>query len=59
MPSPQDVLSSTTPQIRQLISDILKIEKEYQQYQNLSKLKDKETELCDRIIRLLEQEIRS
>lgn len=58
MVSPEEVLSSTTPQIRQLISEILKIEKEYQQYRDLSRLKDKETELCDRIIRLLEQEVK-
>lgn len=56
--TPDEILRSTTPQVQRLISDILKIEKEYQQFRDLSRLRDKETELCERIIHLLEIEIK-
>lgn len=55
---PKEVLSTTTPQVRKLIEEILKLEREYQNYQNLSQLKDKENELCDRIVKLIEREIK-
>ena len=56
--TPNDVLKSTTPQVRNLIGGILKLEKEFQHYRNLSQLKDKENDLCDRIGRLIEREIK-
>ncbi|MBR1285381.1 hypothetical protein JQ597_25350 [Bradyrhizobium sp. AUGA SZCCT0177] len=56
--SPEEILASTTPQVQKLIDAILKIEKEYQQFRDLSRLRDKESELCERITRLLEQEIK-
>lgn len=55
---PKEVLSSTTSQVRKLIEEILKLEREYQNYQNLSQLKDKENELCDRVVKLIEREIK-
>jgi hypothetical protein len=55
----QEILKSTTPQAATLVSKILEIENEYRSYHNLSQLKEKENELCDRIVRLLEQEVRS
>ena len=55
--TPDEVLNSTTPQIKKLIAEILKLEKEYQNYQNLSALREKENELCDRIARLIERDI--
>lgn len=57
-PTPDDVLKSTTPQVKSLVAEILKLEKEYQHYQNLSELREKENELCDRIIRLIDREIK-
>lgn len=56
--TPNDVLKSTTPQVRNLVEGILKLEKEFQHYRNLSQLKDKENDLCDRIGRLIEREIK-
>jgi hypothetical protein len=56
-PTPEDVLKSTTPQVKKLVAEILKFEKEYQHHQNLSAA-GKENELCDRIIHLIEREIR-
>lgn len=57
MKSPDDVLRSTTPEIQKIITEILKYEREYQHFKNLSALKDKENELCDRISKLISSEI--
>lgn len=54
---PQEILAGTSPQVKKLVDKILKVEGEYQHYQNLDKLKDKQKELCDRIIRLIEREV--
>lgn len=54
--TPKEIMASTTPQVRKVVSEILKIENEYKGYRDLAALKDKEVELCDRIVRLLEQE---
>jgi hypothetical protein len=56
--TPKEIMASTTPQVRKVVSEILKIENEYKGYRDLAALKDKEVELCDRIVRLLEQEIK-
>lgn len=56
--TPKDVMASTTPQVRKVVSEVLKIENEYKGYRNLASVKDKENELCERLIRLLEQEIK-
>jgi hypothetical protein len=50
---------NTTPLIRHIVAEILKIEMEYQNYQDLSHHKDKEKQLCDSIIQLIEREIKS
>jgi len=57
-PTPEDILRYTTPQVKGLINEILKLEREYQNYQNLSAVREKENELCDRIVRLIEREIK-
>ena len=57
MKTPEEVLGSTTDQVKGLISEILKYEKEYQHYKNLSAMKDKESELCDRIVSLINKEV--
>lgn len=54
---PKDVLDSTSSKIKKIISEIIIIEKEYQHYQNLSGMKDKQKELCGRIKRTIEQRI--
>ena len=54
----EQILETTTPQVRDLIERILKVENEYQRYQNLHQLKDKENELCQRICKLIEQEVK-
>lgn len=56
-PTPDDVLKTTTPQVKSLVAEILKLEKEYQNYPDLSIVRPKENELCDRIIRLIEREV--
>lgn len=56
--TPDVVLKSTTPQVRSLVAEILKIEKEFQHYPDLSAVRQKETDLCERIIRLIEREIK-
>lgn len=53
-----EVINSTTPQVRELVDQILKIEREYQNYRDFSRQKDKEAELCDRLVKLIEREIR-
>lgn len=55
-PTPEEVLSLTTPQVKSLIAEILKFEKEYQNYRDVSRI---ESELCDRIVRLIEREVKS
>ena len=57
-PTPDDVLQSTTPQVKSLIEKILKLEKEYQHFKNLSKVRDMDNELSERVVRLIEQEIK-
>jgi len=58
MLTPNEILDSTSPSIRKLFAAILKIEQEYQHFKNLSVVKDKERELCERIVKLISQEIR-
>lgn len=53
--TPKEVLESTTDTVRAMIAEVIKIEKEYQHYQNLSDVKDKEKEVCARIKKLIER----
>lgn len=55
--TPKEILSETSPQVRMLIEKVLKIEGEYQHFQNLDMLKDKQKELCKRLAKLVEQEV--
>jgi len=57
--SPKDVMGSASPTVKKLLSKILKYEQEYLHIKNLSSVKDKEKELCDRIVRLIEREVRT
>ncbi|PNU18658.1 hypothetical protein C2E25_16555 [Geothermobacter hydrogeniphilus] len=53
--TPKEVLESTTDIVKGMMAEIIKIEKEYQHYQNLSYVKDKEKEVCLRIKKLIER----
>ena len=55
MKSPKEVMETTTPQIKSLISNILKFETEFQHFLNLPK--EKERELCTRIAKLIDKEV--
>jgi capsule polysaccharide export protein KpsE/RkpR len=55
--TPDDVLKSTTPQVKSLVAEILKIERQFQHHKDLA-VAGKESELCDQIIRLIEREIK-
>ena len=52
---PKAILDSTTPQVRQLVGEILEIEREYQHFQNLTKT-GKNEEIRKKIVQLIERE---
>ncbi len=55
--SPKEILSETTPQIRSIIEQVLKNEREYQHFRKLSSTQ--ESDICNRIINLVEKEVKS
>ena len=55
--SPKEILSGTTPQIRSIIEQVLKNEREYQHFRKLSSTQ--ENDICNRIISLVEKEVKS
>jgi len=58
--TPKEVLDSASPRIKKLFVEIMKYEQEYLHIKNLSTAaNDKEKELCDRIGKLIEKEVRS
>jgi len=57
--SPKEVMESASPTVKKLLSEILKYEQEYLYIKNLASVKDKERELCDRIVKLIEKEVRT
>lgn len=56
MDKPADILNSTTPQIQKLIEKTLKIEKDYQYFQNIESNKSLEKEISDKIKKILVME---
>ena len=54
--TPKQVLESTTPQVRNVIDEILKIEKANKHIQNLSASKSKEAEIIEEILKVIHQE---
>jgi len=56
--SPKEVMESASPTIKKLLSEILKYEQEYLHIKNLSSGTE-EKELCDRIVKLIEREVRT
>lgn len=57
MQKPKEILDQTDPLVREIIADILKIEKEYLHLKNLDAVKDKEKEVCDKIIGLIDKKV--
>jgi len=55
--TPEKVMNSTEPSIRDLIGEVLIVEREYQYFKNLSMVPEKEKEIADRIKRLIERKI--
>lgn len=53
--SPKEILNSATPQVKAIVEQVLKNEREYQHYKNLSSTN--ESDICNRIISLVEKEI--
>jgi len=58
--TPREVIDSVSPRVKKLFIEIMKYEQEYLHIKNLStSASDKEKELCDRIIKLIEKEART
>lgn len=57
MQKPKEILDQTDPLVREIIADILTIEKEYLHFKNLDAVKDKEKEVFDKIISLLDKRV--
>lgn len=55
--TPQEVMSSTTSQVRKVIEEILKIEKSNKHIQNLSSNRPLEAKIAEEILRVISQEI--
>lgn len=55
--TPEEILHSTSPKVAKLIEQILQIEREYQHYQNLEANRHLETEICNRIVKAIDEEV--
>jgi hypothetical protein len=55
--NPKEILSQTSAQVRETVTEILEIEREYQHFQDLKSAK-KLDEVKSRIIKLVKQEIK-
>jgi len=58
MRTPKEILDNAENDVRASIEEVLKIEREYQNFRNLSDLNDKENELVDRILKYIRREIK-
>ena len=56
--TPKEVRDSTTPQVRNVIDGILKIEKANKHIQNLSASRSKEAEIVEEILKVIYQEVK-
>jgi hypothetical protein len=54
---PKEILDQTDPLVREIIAEILTIEKEYLHLKNLDAVKEKEREVCDRIIAVIDKKV--
>jgi len=57
-PTPREVLSSASPNVRRTVNEILEIEHEYHNYKNLSSVSSVEKEIGQRIKQLIEREVK-
>lgn len=55
--TPNEVMSSTTDQVKKVIDQILKIEKAHKHIQNLSANRSVEAKIAEEILRVINQEI--
>lgn len=55
--TPKEVLNGTSPQVRGVIDQILKIEKQYKHIENMSTNRAAETQITDAILKVIYQEI--
>jgi hypothetical protein len=56
--TPKEILDSTTPEVRKIIDQILKVEKAQKHIQNLSSIKSVEAKIADDILKIIYQEIK-
>lgn len=56
--TPQEVLESTTPDVREVINQILTIEKENRHFQDLASNKPKEAMIIDAIVKIISQGVK-
>jgi hypothetical protein len=56
--TPKEVRDSTTSQVRNVIDEILKIEKANKHIQNLSAIKSKEAEVVEEILKVFYREVK-
>ena len=55
--TPNEVLSSTTDEVKRVIDQILKIEKEFKHIQNLASNRAAESQIAERILQVIAKEI--
>lgn len=55
--SPKEVLNGTSPHVRAVIDQILKIEKQYKHIENMSSNRPAETQITEAILKVIYQEI--
>ena len=56
--TPQEVLESTTPDVREVINQILTVEKENRHFQDLANNKPKEAMIVDTIVKIISQGVK-
>lgn len=55
--SPKEVLTGTTPQVRDVIEEILKIERQYKHIENMASNRPAEAQIAEAILKVIHQEI--
>jgi len=57
--TPDEIIKATTPQVTSLIEKILQVEREYQHFQNIESSRQLETEICNKLSKLIDEEVRT
>lgn len=55
--TPAEVMNSTTDEVKRVIDQVLKIEKDYKHIQNLSANRSVEVQIADKIFQVISKEI--